>query len=113
MTDCVFHVAKKRELGLDVVAQGHLGAADQRVRLDADLAQFLDGVLRRLGLEFPAGAQIGNVGEVRHHGVATADIEQKLANGLEEGQALDVTHGATELTDEHVGVPGAAADRCP
>ena len=46
------HVAKHGELVAHVFAERMLGAADEHLRVQADLAQLGDGLLRRLGLQF-------------------------------------------------------------
>ena len=67
-----------------------LGAADQEVGLDADLAQLADRLLGRLGLQLAAGAQEGHQREVDEDAVLRPDLEGELADRLEERQALDV-----------------------
>ena len=49
------YIAEQRHLALDVIGQGMLRTADDDVRLDSALLQFLHGVLGRLCLEFLGG----------------------------------------------------------
>ncbi len=79
-----------------------LGAAEQDVGLDADGPQFLDAVLGRLGLDLAGGLDIGHPGDVDEQGVFAAQIAAELADGLDEGQSLDVADGAADLDDGHV-----------
>ena len=73
----------------------------QDVRLYAGALQFLDGVLRGLGLQLAGGGQVGDVGEVYHQRVAP-QFPLELADALEVGQGLDVAHGASYLGDDEV-----------
>jgi len=41
---------------------------------------------------------------VDEEGVVVADVEGELADGLKEGQALDVAGGAADFGDDHVAV---------
>ena len=77
-------------------------AAEEDVGLDADLAQLLDGVLRRLGLQLVGGGDVGDEREVDEEGVAAADVLAELADRLEEGQRLDVADRAADLDDDDV-----------
>ncbi|BCB89179.1 hypothetical protein Psuf_064920 [Phytohabitans suffuscus] len=52
-------VAVQRELVLELVGDLAVGAADERVRLDTDVAQLGDRVLGRLGLQLAGGARYG------------------------------------------------------
>ena len=79
-----------------------LGAGDDDVRLDTDLAQLGDRVLRRLGLELSDDADHRHQGDVDVEHVVAADVLAELADGLEEREALDVADRAADLGDEHV-----------
>ncbi len=59
-------------------------------------------VLGRLGLEFAGRGDPGHVGQVHERAVVGAELEAQLAHGFEEGQRLDVAHGAADLDDGHV-----------
>jgi hypothetical protein len=111
------HVAEQRDLLRHVGVHGDLGAADERVRLDADLAQLADRLLRRLGLQLARRAQERQQRQVDEHAVVRPVLEAELADRLEERQALDVADGAADLGDGDVGSGlavarrGAGADR--
>ena len=99
-------------LGLDVAEQGDLvadaarerllGAGDDDVGLDADLAQLGDGVLRRLRLGLADDTDDRHESDVDVEHVVASDVLAELADRLEERQALDVAHGAADLGDQDV-----------
>ena len=72
------------------------------LRLDAEAQQFLDAVLRRLGLQLAGGGDVGHQGQVHEEAVLRAQLVVELAQRLEEGQRLDVADGAADLRDDHV-----------
>ena len=68
-------------------------------------------MLGGLGLELAGRAEVGHQREVDVDAVFAADVEGELADGLEEGQALDVADGAADLGDDDVDVVlGQGAD---
>ncbi len=83
---------------------GRSHAAEQDVGLDADLQQLLDRVLGRLGLELARALDVGHQGEVNVEDVAAPGLAAELADGLEEGQRLDVTDRPADLDDDEVDV---------
>ena len=90
-------------LGL-VLGQLALGPADEDVRLDADLPQALDGVLRRLGLRLARRLEIRDQRQVDVQAVLLADVQGELADGFEERQPFDVADRAADLGDDDVHV---------
>ena len=97
-------VAEGGELAQVLGLQAALGAADQEVGLDADVAQDADGLLRGLGLELLGGLEVRDVGQVDEGDVAGLGGHPELPRGLEEGKALDVAGGAADLGDGDVHV---------
>ena len=83
-------------------------AAEQHVRLDADAAQLVDRVLRRLRLQLAGVADVGHERQVDEEAVAAPDVDGELADRLEERQRLDVAHRAADLGDDDVDVVGLA-----
>ena len=81
-----------------------LRAAQQHVGLDADAAQLVDRVLRRLRLQLAGVADVGHERQVDEHALAPADVDRELADRLEERQRLDVAHRAADLGDDDVDV---------
>jgi hypothetical protein len=94
------------QVGLELL----LAADDQHVGGDADLAQLLDRVLGRLGLELAGGADVRHQREVHRHRLIAIELGAQLAHRLEERQALDVADGAADLDDQQVEVLGAGPD---
>ena len=103
----VVDVAHQRDLALDAVGQVAVGAAHDRVGLDADGAQRGHRVLGRLGLQLARRADVGHQRDVDEEAVVAADLVPRLARGLEERQRLDVADGAADLGDHHVDVRAA------
>ena len=64
-----------------------------------------------MGLVFcsPDGPRIGHEGQVHVADVVPPDVASELADGLEEGDDLDVAHRAPDLDDDDVDVVGAEA----
>ncbi len=96
------HVAEEGDFVPDVGIEGHLGAAEDDVRGDTDLAQLGDALLRGLGLQLLRGLDVRHERGVDVEDVASADLVAELTDGLQEGQALDVAHGAADLGDDDV-----------
>ncbi len=90
--------------------QDLFGAAQEDIGLDADGAQFLDAVLGRFGLDLPGGLDEGHQGQVDVADVLFAQVPLELADGLHEGQALDIPHGAADLDDGHIRRGGDSHD---
>ncbi len=103
-------VGEQRDLAALLVGNRPVGAAQQDIGLDADLAQFLDRVLGRLGLQLAGGRDVGQQRQVDVAGVVPALLDAHLADRFEEGQRLDVADRAADLDDRHVGALGAALD---
>ena len=106
----LLHVAEQGDLASLVLGQRPVGAAQQRVGLDADLAQLLDRVLGRLGLDLARRGDVGHQRQVDVADVVAAELQAHLPDRLEERQRLDVAHRAADLDDRHVGVARAALD---
>ena len=97
------HVAEHADLLLLVVRQVvHLRAADDDVRLNADLAQLGDALLGGLGLGLAGGLDIGQQGHVDEAAVVPPHFKGKLAQGLQEEETLDVAHRAADFGDDDV-----------
>ena len=95
----------------DVRVERTLGAADQDLRLETDLAQLGDALLRRLGLQFARRLDVGHERDVNVDDVLRADFEDELADGFEERQALDVAGGAADFGDDDVHFLPSATSR--
>ena len=97
-------VGEERDLGAQLVGERARGAADDDVRRDTDAAQLVDRVLRRLRLQLARRLDHGDERDVHVEDVVAAELVPQLADRLEEGQALDVAHGAADLGQHHVDV---------
>ncbi len=100
----LFQIAKERDLALDLVGEKAIRAAQQNIGLDPDGEQFLDRVLRGLGLQFLGGADPGNQRDVHKDGIFPAKLLPHLADGFKKGQGLDVADRAADLDDRYVGI---------
>ena len=105
-----FDVAEQGDFALDIPGKQAVAAAQEEVGLDTDAAQFLDAVLGGLGLDLARGLDVGHQGDVDVADVVFAQVAFELADGLEEGQALDVAHGAADFDDGHIGFVGHRQD---
>ena len=95
-------VAEKRKLGALAKRDRPIGAAQQDVRLDADRAQFLNRMLRRLCLQFAGARDIGQKRQMDVDGLAARQVVLDLADRLEERQPLDVADSAADLAQHEV-----------
>ena len=97
-------VAHQRDLALDALGDLAVGAAHDRVGLDADGAQRGHGVLGRLGLQLAGRTDVRDERDVQEEAVVAADVVADLTGGLQERQRLDVADRAADLGDDHVDV---------
>ena len=74
--------------------------AEQNVGLDADGAQLLDGMLRRLGLQLARRRDVRHQRQMDEDGGAARQLVAELADRFEERQAFDVADRAADL-DQH------------
>ncbi len=103
------HVREERDLLFDGARERHLRAAEEDVRLDANLAHLLDRVLRRLGLQLAGGRDVRHERDVDAERVLRARFDLHLADGLEERERLDVARRAADLDDGDVDPLGRVA----
>src|SRR5690606_10489992 len=104
-------VREERDLRLLLLRQRQLGAANQDIRLDADRAQLLDGMLRGLRLDLLRRGDERHERQVDVQRALAAELDAHLTNRLEERQRLDVADRAADLDHADVGVLGAEHDR--
>ena len=96
--------AVERDLVADVAGERPVRAQHQDVGLDADAPQLVDRVLGRLGLQLAHRVQVRDEGHVDEAHVLAADVVAQLADGLQEGQRLDVADRPADLDDDDLGV---------
>ena len=109
-------VGEERDLVADLARELLVRAADDDVGMDADPAQLVDRVLRRLRLQLARRLDERDERDVDVDHVLGADLTPELADRLEERQRLDVADGAADLGDDDVrrirlgGAPDARLD---
>ncbi len=113
MTRLLVDVAEERDLALHVGIERPVRPAEQHVRLDADRPQVADAVLGRLRLQFARRGDERDERQVDVERVLAADVLPELADGLEEGQALDVADRAADFDEQDVDVLGRRPDAAP
>ena len=101
-----FDVGEQRDLAALLARQRILAAAQQHVGLDTDGPQFLDGVLRRLGLDLARRGDVRDQRQVHVQHVVSTELEHQLADRLEERQRFDVADRAADLDHADVGIAG-------
>ena len=106
----LFDIGEQRDLAPLLVGKRLRAAAQQDVGLDADAAQFLDRMLRGLGLDFPGTADDGHQRQVHVQHLIAAEFHAHLANRLEKRQRFDVADRAADFHHAHVRIAGAHAD---
>src|SRR5580698_4434466 len=87
-----------------------LATTQQHVRLDADAAQLLHGVLCRFGLDLAGAAHYGNQRQVEIDTVAAAELDTELADGFQERQRFDIADCATDFDHADIRAVGAELD---
>ena len=105
-------IAERRNLLADAAGHRVIAAADDGVGLDADGPKLLDAVLGGLGLQLLGRRNIRKEGQVDVEDIVAAHLVPHLADGLQEGEALDIADGAADLDDDDLraGLGGEAED---
>ena len=106
------HVAEEAQLLLFPLGDRPVAAHQQHIGRNADGAQLLDRMLGRLGLELAGRGNVGHQGQMQIAGVVARQIVAELANGLEEGQTLDIAHRAADLDQDEIEFLIAFHDEC-
>ena len=103
MTALPIDVGEERDLLADVVRERLGRAADDDVGMDADAAQLVHRVLRRLRLQLAGGVEERDERDVQVDDVLGPDLAPELPDRLEERERLDVADRAADLRDDDVG----------
>ena len=106
-------VAEKGDLAPEFRSQFHLCAADYDVRMDTGLLEHLDGVLRRLCLEFLRRAQVRYQSQVYADEILVRQLPLKLTDRLHERLGLHISHCATHFRDNYIELSGLAEEQHP
>ena len=104
------HVGEQRDLAPVAVLQRPVDAAQDDVGLNADLAQLLDRVLRRLGLHLARGGDVRHEREMDVADVFAAERDAHLPDCFEKRQRLDVADRAADFDHGDLGIAGAIDD---
>ena len=103
-------VGEQRDLAPIAIGQRPVGAAHDDVRLNSDLAQLLDRVLRRLGLHLARGGDERHQREVDITDVVAAERDAHLPDRFEERQRFDVADRAADFHDGDLRIARARHD---
>ena len=95
-------VAEHGEFLPNVGIERPFRAANQDLRLQTDLAQLRDALLRRFGLQLARRPDVGHERDVHVDDVLRADLENELPDRFEERQPFDVARRPADLGDDHV-----------
>ena len=88
----------------DELVERILGAGDDDLRLQTDLAQLGHALLGGLRFQFARRFDERDERDMDEHGVPLARLEQVLANGFEKGQTFDVARRAADFDDGNIGL---------
>src|SRR5690606_5775415 len=102
------NIREQGDLRALFVGDATVGTTQEGIRINADLTQFLHGMLGGLGLQFAGRADVGHEGEVNEGGIIAAQAQAHLTHGLEEGQRRAAAHRTADLDNGDVGgtIPG-------
>jgi hypothetical protein len=103
-------VAEQADLFALLLRDRMFGPADEDVGRDPDGAEFLDRVLRGLGLQLARRRQIGQQRQMHEDALPARLVLGELADRLEERQPFDVAHGAADLAEHEIDLILADAD---
>ena len=77
--------------------------------MNADAQHLFHAVLRRFGFEFARRGYERHQRNMHENGIFGSKLQAHLANSLEKGQRLDVSHRATYLDNHYIDVVGDLA----
>ena len=95
------YITERCHLHAHCIIKVAFGAKHEDVGLNSHALQFLHRVLRGFGLQLVGSFQIGHIGQMHTHGIAT-QLPTQLSDGLHKWCALDVADGASHLGDDEV-----------
>ena len=93
------HIAKQRNLVLELLRYFKLGAADDNIRADSHLLQFLNALLGGFCFELTGAVQIRNQRYVDHAGIAGSDLDLELPDRFKERLGLNVSDRTADFDD--------------
>ena len=96
------HAAEHRQLPAQVEIERALGAANQHLRLQTDLAQLSDTLLSRFRFHFARRFDVRHERDVHIQHILRAGFEDELPDSFEKRQPLDIPSRATNFSDDDV-----------
>ena len=85
-----------------------LGAQHQNIGLQTVLEQGFDRMLSRLGLQLAGSGQVRNERQMNQRRIAGSKLVTQLTHRFDEGQRLDVAHGAADFRDYEIVFAGVS-----
>ena len=80
----------------------HFGTAHENVRENTDVAEFCDGVLRRLGLEFACSLEVRHQSQVDKASVFDTDFKTELPCRFEERERFNIACNTADFAQDNV-----------
>ena len=93
------HIAEEGDLGLQVLVERPVRAAEQDIGRDADRPEVAHAVLRRFRFQFAARGDEGDEREVDIERVLAAEVLAQLTDRFEKRLAFDVADRAADLNE--------------
>src|SRR5690606_24785883 len=106
----LLHVREEGDLPTLLLRKRFARTTQQNVWLDADRAQLLHRMLRRLRFDLAGSGNVRNQRQMNIDDVVASELDTELPDRFQERQRLDVTYRAADLDHAHVGVAGTQAD---
>ena len=97
-------VTEGADLAADIAAHAAVSTQDDDIGVHAHALQLLDGMLGRFGLVLVGAGNIGHQHNMDVAAVVAALLQAHLTDGLQEGLALNIAGGATDLGNDHIGI---------
>ena len=98
------YIAEQRNLAPVVLRNLSVRAAEQNIGLNANAAQFLHRMLRRLGFQFSRGGDVWHQRQMHKSSSLRTQFVAELADRFEKRQTLDIAHGAADFAEEEIHV---------
>ena len=100
----LFHIAKQRNLRLDVVRNREVTSTDDAVRLNPNAPKLFHAVLRWFGLQLPGGRDVRQQCHMDVVDVFPTYIVGHLPDGFQKWKSLNVSNSPAYLHNNHVRV---------
>ncbi len=97
------NIAKEGDLLSFLLRNVLFASADEDIGLNTDLSKQANGVLGWFGFEFCRGFEVGDKRQMDKEAVLLANFLRKLTNGLQKRQALDISNGSTDFSNDDIG----------